>query len=29
MVKGKRYSGCIAVKAGGIRLIDNIDFGLV
>jgi pantoate--beta-alanine ligase len=26
---GKRYFGCIAVKAGKIRLIDNIDFGLV
>jgi hypothetical protein len=29
MQKGKRYFGCIAVKAGKIRLIDNIDFGLV
>jgi pantoate--beta-alanine ligase len=29
MKKGKRYFGCIAVKAGKIRLIDNIDFGLV
>jgi pantoate--beta-alanine ligase len=27
--RGKRYFGCIAVKAGKIRLIDNIDFGLV
>ncbi|HUX57721.1 MAG TPA: pantoate--beta-alanine ligase [Bacteroidales bacterium] len=25
----KRYYGCIAVKAGNIRLIDNIEFGLV
>ena len=29
MVKNKRYFGCIAVKAGIIRLIDNIEFGLV
>lgn len=29
MKKGKRYFGCIAVKAGKIRLIDNIEFGLV
>jgi pantoate--beta-alanine ligase len=29
MQKGKRYFGCIAVNAGKIRLIDNIDFGLV
>lgn len=29
MKKGKRYYGCIAVKAGKIRLIDNIEFGLV
>jgi pantoate--beta-alanine ligase len=29
MQKGKRYFGCIAVKAGKIRLIDNIEFGLV
>jgi pantoate--beta-alanine ligase len=29
MEKGKRYFGCIAVHAGKIRLIDNIDFGLV
>jgi pantoate--beta-alanine ligase len=28
MKKGKRYFGCIAVKAGKIRLIDNIEFGL-
>lgn len=27
--KGKRYYGCIAVKAGSIRLIDNIEFSLV
>jgi len=26
MVPGKRYYGCIAVWAGGIRLIDNIEF---
>jgi pantoate--beta-alanine ligase len=25
MLKGKRYFGCIAVKAGDIRLIDNIE----
>lgn len=29
MQKGKRYYGCIAVKAGKIRLIDNIEIGLV
>jgi pantoate--beta-alanine ligase len=29
MQKGKSYFGCIAVKAGKIRLIDNIEFGLV
>lgn len=29
MQKDKRYFGCIAVKAGKIRLIDNIEFGLV
>jgi pantoate--beta-alanine ligase len=27
--KDKRYYGCIAVKAGKIRLIDNIEIGLV
>jgi pantoate--beta-alanine ligase len=27
--KWKRYFGCIAVQAGKIRLIDNIEFGLV
>jgi pantoate--beta-alanine ligase len=27
--KGRRYSGCIAVKAGRIRLIDNIEIRLV
>lgn len=27
--KGVRYYGCIAVKAGNIRLIDNIEFPLV
>jgi pantoate--beta-alanine ligase len=29
MRKGLRYFGCIAVKAGKIRLIDNIEFPLV
>ena len=29
MKKGKRYFGCIAVKAGKIRLIDNIEIRLV
>jgi pantoate--beta-alanine ligase len=29
MIKGKRYFGCIAVKAVNIRLIDNIEIGLV
>ena len=29
MKKGKRYYGCIALKAGKIRLIDNIEIGLV
>ena len=29
MIKNKRYFGCIAVKAGNIRLIDNIEIGLV
>lgn len=28
MKKGTRYFGCIAVRAGKIRLIDNIEFGL-
>jgi len=28
MKKGKRYFGCIAVKAGNVRLIDNIEFPL-
>jgi len=28
MKKGKRYFGCIAVKAGEIRLIDNIEIPL-
>jgi pantoate--beta-alanine ligase len=27
--KGKRYYGCIAVQAGKIRLIDNIEIRLV
>ena len=25
----RQYFGCIAVKAGNIRLIDNIEIGLV
>ena len=29
MKKGKRYFGCIAVKAGRIRLIDNIEIPLL
>jgi pantoate--beta-alanine ligase len=29
MRPGKRYFGCIAVKAGRIRLIDNVEIGLV
>jgi pantoate--beta-alanine ligase len=29
MRKGKQYFGCIAVRAGKIRLIDNIKIGLV
>jgi len=29
MEKGKKYFGCIAVKAGKIRLIDNIEFPLL
>lgn len=29
MQKDKKYFGCIAVKAGKIRLIDNIEIGLV
>lgn len=29
MKPGKRYFGCIAVQAGKIRLIDNIEIGLV
>lgn len=29
MIKDNRYFGCIAVKAGKIRLIDNIEIGLV
>jgi pantoate--beta-alanine ligase len=28
MKKESRYRGCIAVNAGGIRLIDNIEFPL-
>ena len=29
MKKNKRYFGCVAVRAGKIRLIDNIEFQLV
>jgi pantoate--beta-alanine ligase len=29
MKAGKRYFGCIAVKAGRIRLIDNVEIRLV
>ena len=29
MRKEKQYFGCIAVRAGKIRLIDNIKIGLV
>ena len=29
MAAGKKYYGCIAIKAGKIRLIDNIKIGLV
>jgi pantoate--beta-alanine ligase len=29
MKQGKQYFGCIALRAGKIRLIDNIKFGLV
>jgi pantoate--beta-alanine ligase len=29
MKKGKQYFGCIALRAGKIRLIDNIKIGLV
>jgi len=29
MKKDKRYFGCIALRAGKIRLIDNIEIGLV
>ena len=29
MMPSKKYYGCIAVKAGNIRLIDNIKIGLV
>ncbi len=29
MIKINKYFGCIAVKAGKIRLIDNIEIGLV
>ena len=28
MKNGKRYFGCVAVKAGKIRLIDNIEIPL-
>ena len=29
MSKNKRYFGCIAVKAGSIRLIDNVEIAMV
>ncbi|MDX9947906.1 MAG: pantoate--beta-alanine ligase [Bacteroidales bacterium] len=29
MEKGKRYYGCIAVKAGSIRLIDNVEVAVM
>ena len=29
MNPGRRYFGCIAVKAGSIRLIDNVEIRLV
>ena len=29
MLPGRKYFGCIAVKAGNIRLIDNIEIALV
>jgi pantoate--beta-alanine ligase len=29
VAKGKRYFGCIAVKAGHIRLLDNVEFTLL
>jgi len=29
MKKGKRYYCCIAVKAGKVRLIDNIEIPLI
>jgi pantoate--beta-alanine ligase len=29
MIKEKHYFGCIALKAGKVRLIDNIEIGLV
>jgi pantoate--beta-alanine ligase len=29
MKSGKRYFGCIAVRAGSIRLIDNVEIGMV
>jgi pantoate--beta-alanine ligase len=29
IIKGRRYFGCIAVKAGKIRLIDNVEFPLL
>jgi pantoate--beta-alanine ligase len=29
MEAGKKYYGCIAIRAGKIRLIDNIKIGLV
>ena len=29
MKKGKHYYGCIAVRAGNVRLIDNIEIPLI
>jgi pantoate--beta-alanine ligase len=29
IITGRRYFGCIAVKAGNIRLIDNVEIRLV
>jgi pantoate--beta-alanine ligase len=29
MKKGRHYYGCIAVRAGTVRLIDNVEIGLV
>jgi len=29
MTGERKYFGCIAVQAGKVRLIDNVEFGLV